>query len=447
MKQKFFLGALMAGMAVFTACSSDDEMVMPAGVGEADGDVQEIVLQVANEDGLVAKRAGRPLFSSEAAQDVDFVKIYAYSTEDNRIAKVYTIENWQTVSSVVSDGRVYKLRLTGSNKLDVGSYKFVAYAYSDGSDYEFSDIQNSWNIGTEYTAGNLTATLKSGVPDAEEVFAGENVDEEGNCTPVVVKKVTITDGDGQEQPKVEYIKGFSTSIRLARQVAGTFGYFKAIPAKISDKDVASLRLVAVAKNTKLTFNNFNLLSGDDYSGKEMYVVNGSVSAPAVETVKLANNTQAYEIYTIDLSDWFTGSDEKNGMDTNGDGVLSLGDTWTNPYDGQAKFVEGSVFAGCFVIPFAMDESKNNTFELQFLDASGAVLATRNVKLTADLQSGETNYSYNVVRNHMYNIGYKADSQNDKEEEEIEEPISLSGDQELLTNVISNWELLHHMTVE
>lgn len=178
----------------------------------------------------------------------------------------------------------------------------------------------------------------------------------------------------------------------------------------------------------------------------MYVVNGSVSAPAVETVKLANNTQAYEIYTIDLSDWFTGSDEKNGMDTNGDGVLSLGDTWTNPYDGQAKFVEGSVFAGCFVIPFAMDESKNNTFELQFLDASGAVLATRNVKLTADLQSGETNYSYNVVRNHMYNIGYKADSQNDKEEE-IEEPISLSGDQELLTNVISNWELLHHMTVE
>lgn len=34
----------MAGMAVFTACSSDDEMVMPAGVGEANGDVQEIVL-------------------------------------------------------------------------------------------------------------------------------------------------------------------------------------------------------------------------------------------------------------------------------------------------------------------------------------------------------------------------------------------------------------------
>ena len=120
----------MAGMAVFTACSNDDEMMMPAGVGEADGDVQEIVLQVAN-DGLVAKRGGRPLYSSEAAQDVDKVVLWAIAQDGTNAGKVVlkkeiTWSDAGTYNGGDGKGTKKSIRLQDSEKLPVGKYKFVA---------------------------------------------------------------------------------------------------------------------------------------------------------------------------------------------------------------------------------------------------------------------------------------------------------------------------------
>lgn len=451
MKQKFFLGALMAGMAVFTACSSDDEMVMPAGVGEANGDVQEIVLQVAN-DGLVAKRGGRPLYSSEAAQDVDKVVLYAIAQDGVNAGKVVLKKeiDWSTAGTYSGgDGKGTKksIRLQDNEKLDVGKYKFVAYAYnSDSKDanhntYTYSDA--NWKVNTtEYS--DIVATLTPG-SDGEEIFAG------GCEKDVVISEYKNTAGDN-------VISGFTATVLMARQVAGGFGYFTDIPAV---DGATTLRLVSSMKNREVTFGSFNYstpTTADGLVADPDYVVNGKTEDGSFNAkFNGSSANDAYVIYSIKLTDWFPKGD------VSGDGLLGKADAemndveegnvyWQIPsaYTGKANFKSGSVFSGKFIIPFAAQNGKQ-TMELQLVSEDGATIyKSWSVKIpTADKQNEETEEIYSVYRNHMYNLGVKttANPENpDEEEEDKEDPESLNLGQDLTFKVMSNWEALHSLVL-
>ena len=451
MKQKFFLGALMAGMAVFTACSSDDEMVMPAGVGEANGDVQEIVLQVAN-DGLVAKRGGRPLYSSEAAQDVDKVVLYAIAQDGENAGKVVLKKeiDWSTAGTYSGgDGKGTKksIRLQDNEKLDVGKYKFVAYAYnSDSKDanhntYTYSDA--NWKVNTtEYS--DIVATLTPG-SDGEEIFAG------GCEKDVVISEYKNTAGDN-------VISGFTATVLMARQVAGGFGYFTDIPAV---DGATTLRLVSSMKNREVTFGSFNYstpTTADGLVADPDYVVNGKTEDGSFNAkFNGSSANDAYVIYSIKLTDWFPKGD------VSGDGLLGKADAemndveegnvyWQIPsaYTGKANLKSGSVFSGKFIIPFAAQNGKQ-TMELQLVSEDGATIyKSWSVKIpTADKQNEETEEIYSVYRNHMYNLGVKttANPENpDEEEEDKEDPESLNLGQDLTFKVMSNWEALHSLVL-
>lgn len=457
----------MAGMAFFTACSNDDEAVMPVQVAGED-EVQEFVLQVANDgDNMVAKRGGRPLNSSEAAQAVDKVVIYAIGVDGasaNKVVKKFEVNNWDEVSMAYRDnnaggegeGRKYTLRLDAANKLPEGKYRFVAYGYAAdagtgyaANTYDYSDA--GWTVNGTADYKDITATL-AGDAQGEEVFAGENVNDvtgaAGALAAVEVKTITFTAEDGRTQNT--YTKGFSTTIRLARQVAGAFGYFEAIPADVNGKKPATLRLVAAQQNQIVTFNQFNTAYKVDADSLYLtdgvkYVVNGS--SPAAANAKLANGADANVVYSINLNEWFAEGD------SNSDGLLGQGDTWAIPAAisaSGANFAEGSVFGSSFIIPFEKVTDKV-TFQLQLLDANSTILKTWNVKLKANdpqiTDNRDSSDEYDIVRNHMYNLGYKADADNDTEIPGVEDPMDLSGDQDLYLDVHANWELLHQMELE
>lgn len=448
MKQKFFLGALMAGMAVFTACSSDDEMVMPAGVGEANGDGQEIVLQVAN-DGLVAKRGGRPLYSSEAAQDVDKVMLYAIAQDGENAGKVVLKKeiSWSdagTYSGGDGKGTKKSLRLQDGEKLPVGKYKFVAYAYNNtdnANTYTYSDA--TWEVNTTVYS-DIVASLTKG-SDGEEIFAG------GCEKDVVISEYENTAGD-------KVISGFTATVLMARQVAGGFGYFTDIPAV---DGATTLRLVSSMKNREVTFGSFNYstpTTADGLVADPDYVVNGKTEDGSFNAkFNGSSANDAYVIYSIKLTDWFPKGD------VSGDGLLGKADAemndveegnvyWQIPsaYTGKANFKSGSVFSGKFIIPFAAQNGKQ-TMELQLVSEDGATIyKSWSVKIpTADKQNEETEEIYSVYRNHMYNLGVKttANPENpDEEEEDKEDPESLNLGQDLTFKVMSNWEALHSLVL-
>lgn len=442
MKKGMFF-ALAASSLLFSACSSDDAVVSTEGQNEA---VQQIVLQVASSGDGLTTRAGRPLYSSEALQTIQHVRVLIYNTTTNAIVKDEQLD-WTKSATYNNHGRQLTLNYKGDKRLEAGSYKVMAVGYSDKSDYTYDlDVTSTDALTGKYS--DITATLKAGKV-AEEVFAGD---------------AALTIGDDKKITNLTQGEEDGLDVTLHRQVAGSFGYFSNIPARVNGKDAKTLRLVVRGKNDKLTFNHFN--SSFTTTGNTIqYYVNGSTSttgAPLATDAKFYNKEDGYVLYSIDLNEWF-----KNG-DTNHDGVLTNDDGWTHPTNVRTTIVEGSVFGSSFVIPFNYAEGKN-TMELQLLDAENNIIKTWTVSIPeSDLNkvaaNGVTDASpsiFNVVRNHMYNLGVKTsngtttppdpsnpdpkpDPDPDKPKPGTDQPEDLSKSQNLILKVNDNWEAIHKM---
>lgn len=445
MKKGMFF-ALAASSLLFSACSSDDAVVSTEGQNEA---VQQIVLQVASSGDGLTTRAGRPLYSSEALQTIQNVRVVIYNADTKAIVKDAKL-NWKQSTTYTTNGhgRQFTLTFKGNDRLEKGDYKVMAVGYSDNSDYNYSlDVTSADALTGTYN--DITATLKEGKKDAEEVFAGDAA-----LTIGADKNITnLTSGEKN-----------GVAVTLHRQVAGSFGYFQNIPASVNGKAAATLRLVVRDKNDKLTFNNFN--SSFTTTGSTIkYYVNGSKSgaAPASDA-QFNGGDNGYVLYSIDLKKWFPSLDE------NGDGVLNAqDDSWTRPSDVRTQVVKGSVFGSNFVIPFALTHDKS-TMELQLLDAKGDIIKFWTVSIpSTDVNPDNTNGNvadetasiFNVVRNHMYNLGVKTstgttttpDPTNPTPDPEDpkptpdpgkDEPEDLSKSQNLILKVNDNWEVIHKM---
>lgn len=444
MKKGMFF-ALAASSLLFSACSSDDAVVSTEGQNEA---VQQIVLQVASSGDGLTTRAGRPLYSSQALQTIQHVRVLIYNTTTNAIVKDEQLD-WTKSATYNNHGRQLTLNYKGDKRLEAGSYKVMAVGYSDNSDYNYSlDVTSTDALTGKYS--DITATLKAGKV-AEEVFAGDAA-----LTINADKKITnLTSGEED-----------GLDVTLHRQVAGSFGYFCNIPAKVGGKTAKTLRLVVRDKNDMLTFNNFNSsFTAAGATGSTIkYYVNGSKSAAApTSDAQFKDGSEGYVLYSINLDDWY-----KNG-DQDHDGLLTEKDGWTHAdIFKNTTLVKGSVFGSNFVIPFNLTSGKS-TMELQLLDADGNIIKFWTVSIpTADVNNDGTMGAidepasiFNVVRNHMYNLGVKPsnganpDPSNpdpepkpdpDPDKPDPDKPEDLSKSQNLILKVNDNWEAIHQMVL-
>ena len=428
MKKSLLFSFMVAGLVMMSSCTKEKVIVIG---GDDSNAAQQIVLQVANTGDGLQTRAGRPLYSSEAKQTIENVKVII--CKGNAVKYVKTVENWNTSSSEYTTGghgRMTTIEIPKDERLNEdGEYTVYAFGYHTGTAYE--------NLNTAIAAittessfdANTVLKIAAGVK-GEEIFAG-------SITFELKKEI-----------------GFKRPVVLNRQVAGTFGYFEAVPYF---EGATKLQLVAPQRNTNLVlgeFANFDLSSnGND--GHINFVVNG--------TEKASDNV----IYEIELSKWF-----KELKDDNKDGLIDYdAANWKNPYTGNANFKTGSVFGGTFLIPFAK-VGEEKTFVLKLTDNTGKEYATWTVKLpttdkqTAEytLKSWETNSfvsasctdkvaTYNVVRNHLYGIGERALDNPENPDKPTPDPSNpdkpepLNKKQELTLRVNDNWEVIHKMEIE
>lgn len=458
MKKNYLLGmALMASLS-FYSCDKEVIYVQDGnGVESVTDGAQIITLQVENGGDGLATRAGRPLFSAEAKQDIQNVKLWICDNTGKNVVYVKEISNWNTGGSTPyttgGHGRQTTIELTDADKLAAGTYKIYAVGYSATSDYDLTkvtEVKKTEEGEGKYTfSENMVLPIKKEATNkiGEEIFAGQ-------------MELTVTTG-----------KGFKKPVVLNRQVAGAFAYVKDIPYMAGAK---YLKLVASAQNQSLVLGNFNSVdltgNGSENTGNVKYVVNG-------ENGKSGNDT--YVISTIDLNEWFT-----TIKDEDGDNLIDAGDNWKNPYssigEGHPTFEKGSAFGGEFVIPFAHVDGKQ-TLTLQLTNAGGDVLRSWKVNLgSSDEQlsqtitywnnseakdwstslSGETSNTYSLVRNHLYGIGTRMNDEADPEKPGVDpdpdptpdptdpdKPESLNNKQELVLKVNDNWEVIHGMELE
>lgn len=454
MKKNYLLGmALMASLS-FNSCDKEVVYVQDGtGVESVADGAQIITLQVENGGDGLATRAGRPLYSAEAKQTIENVKLWICDN-DGKVVYVKEISEWNdnkvsTVYTTGGHGRQTTIELKDADKLAAGTYKIYAVGYSSNSDYTLDAVTSVAKEGT--FKENMVLPIKDGATNeiGEEIFAGQ-------------MGLTVEQG-----------KGFKEPVVLNRQVAGAFAYVKDIPYMEGAK---YLKLVASAQNQSLVlgnFNSFDLTGNGSGNGENVkYVVNGTNGK---------SGSDPYEICTIDLNEWFT-----TIKDDDGDNLIDTDNNWAKPekYKGHALFEKGSVFGGEFVIPFAHVGGKQ-TLTLQLRKVNEEVLRSWKVNLgSTDEQvksngnsnnvtywtglawdtyaTAESANTYSLVRNHLYGIGTRMydnpsnpgvdpdPTDPDPEpnpENPDDKPESLNNKQELVLKVNDNWEVIHGMELD
>lgn len=439
MKKYFISGAMLAGLMSLAACSNDEGVV-----ADNNGAEQQFTITLASSgDRATRAAADRTLESEAAGQSIEKVTLVVRSQDDgedkNKVVYIHTLDNWNgTATNDDTNGHGKKLTFTipKADKLGAGSYVVTAVGYNEGN------YNLKWPAKGDVLDKNITATTQADA-EAKEVFAGE-------------QQFSVKDGK---------IKGTDASVdvTLHRQVAGAYGYFTSIPAKIGDTKVASIRMVSRSKNTVLTFGSFNS-SFTTTDAKVMYMVNGSV--PATKTAKFLNGDEANVLFSAKITDWFPNGDD------NKDGVYDKNDSnWEKPNGYTGSYLKGSVFASNFIVPFSATQGKS-TLELQLLDATGNVLYAWPVKLDASndqiSKTGETASAdlfgagtamgfaetadvFSLFRNHIYSIGIHKQGTSTTDPETpvpgTDQPTDLSKIQNVVIRVNDNWEALHHMSID
>lgn len=177
------------------------------------------------------------------------------------------------------------------------------------------------------------------------------------------------------------------------------------------------------------------------------------------------------VYRIDLCKWFPGNAEQPLLpfDANGDGYLDDGDdNWqmdaeTYP-QGTISLPQGTVFGEKFWISVAMTHddvvSGTPTFQMQLLDAAGAVVTHWDVALrdfegtdqnrtlvslpdgpegrtlVTHVENLDTETCFSIVRNRLYTMGEKSQSQSYGEDV----PVDLSAAGVLVLNANHQWQI-------
>lgn len=448
-----FLGALLfAGTLAFTACQNETTIY----VDENGNPIENVELK--EGEGLLKinlsntsanSRTARPVGSSAAANNVNTVKVYVYSstTDDD---SSYTLDtnaqlksgqegsisiNGGIITITSYDGEeehtndtdvnhaVATIKLTG---LTAGKYyKFVAVGYNASE----AGGENPYGVSTFSSFSTTTSQEKTGY-GVEELFAG------------VSTEMQTTD-------KANFAT--SPSITMERQVAGMLGYFTKVPTKINDKVVKYVKVYA-----NKGFKKFKYPSLKDFNGDESSAVsenNGKTELLSFDMQTIATNWNSgspqgdnYEFANCSE----TGLSEGNLTASQ---TAPLATSYTAP--AGLKLVENSIFGGCYIIPYdkhyASGDSNGmlSTLTVELQDGSNSTLKTLKVYTNQESTQSVDKYFYDIRRNNFYSIGQKLDTDTTTptDPEGPDEPIDLSSNTNIVVIINDAWEVLHNMGVE
>ena len=408
----------------------------------------------------------RPISSVTPTQTFDklAVLIVEYASPAKVVYKK-TIDNWSNPDNKASypwstedgQGRYATITLTGDECLEEGkNYMAYVIGYHTGTygGYEpFKGIE----VGDYYNQTEVVTVPEDG--SADEIFAGAEV--------FFVKDGVIL---SQRSSEAEVEHGLMVA---RRQVAGTFGYFTRIPVIENGKEVAKLRLVSTKENRTAIFGGFRSVD-DNLNFHKDNVINGMNPATDYDCVLAGSlNKDAFSVYEIDLCKWFPGNTENAllPLDANGDGYLDSADSnWKTDEEnypkGTISLPRGTVFGDSFLVSIAMLKNDVDegipTFQMQMLDVDGNVIKYWDVVLRnldtagetrtlvslpngvngrteiTELENIDTESCFSVVRNRLYTMGEKSQSQNYGEDE----PIDLSKENVLVLDAHHEWQIMN-----
>lgn len=361
MRKQVWFSALAAGVLLFSACKSED---IPAQGGNESANDQKLVLNLAT-GGNQASRAGRPLLSSAAGQDIDKLTLFFIDGEDKiALKKEISSAEWHNGATAYDKGMQIEISLKASNgenltaSTDGTKYTVYAVGYSESTAYNNGFLNGSLTKGAAFTqAANFWAQTEE--KTGEEIFAGE-------------AKITAIQNSSNETCLIQTPESDATypdspamavpSIVLNRQVAGVTGYFTNIRTGEMTAgtgltaEPVKLRLVASGRNNRVKFEN--LVSGETTTSSSVaavnYVINGTQNSElgnAKVDAKFLNSSEkdAYVVYEVNLADWFkyggeTGRSTFADCDINGDGVVGFKDAIAYVYgnDNVANLQEGQL---------------------------------------------------------------------------------------------------------
>lgn len=381
----------MASLA-FYSCTKEVVIVQEGGEGGIETptaqDGQVLTLQVANTGDGLTTRAGRPLLSSQAKQDINTIVLYVVDGS-NKVVLKKTIgpDEWANAldySNTSAHGKQLQITFRKSDNqaligtLEGTAYTIYAVGYKSGSNYKVADADfgvsgipsttTNDGSGATLTATNFATTLAANTTAADEIFAGKV------AVKVVTKDATtsyIIASEGDADTKVV------PALVLNRQVAGVTGYFTNLPAKVGTQIPAKIRLVASGKSNKVHFTSMlpgetdNTTNTSAESVKN--VVNGSWSGSAAVAAEKGNywdnSKGGYIVYEIELKDFFPMIGTKNETASSSGSIVN--------YSFADMDLDGDNFVGYkdvqrYVYNYDSNKDNNNIFTTEGEVTAGAL---------------------------------------------------------------------------
>ena len=407
MKNYLYVSAV--GAMLLAACSNDD--TVPLSGEDVVQPGSAITLTVNSGGDGLNTRAGRPVNSSEAANNVTVVRLYIYNpsgTDVTNAALAAGTQNPVLWTAGPSDSATpgdnpnpaHKASQTVKlNKLATnGVYTVVAYGYNTALDY---NITAGTSADDSFTAALPAATNES------ELFAG---------------KATFNVINGNIQA------GTSSEVELRRHVAGLLGYFKNVPVLYPNPvgglptPVAFVRVYASSHATSFTFPS-------------VLNVNGTGNNTKTKVLEFGLNTL--------ITDY---AGQITAAGTNLTKVFNIPAIST----GTTATVPNSILNGKFLVPFAQVAGAT-TFTVQLDDALGTVRKTWDVvnnALTGDKKI------YDVRRNYFYSLGQKVKASSTDggtpdpgTTDDNDNPIDLSQETVITVTVNDAWDTIYNLGIE
>lgn len=378
------MAILACGLLTFSACSNDDafnEDETNVTAGETRN--VELTFNFSVNSGEQT-RGGRPLYSSEALQQVNAMKVYVFKESGSDY--VYSEEinggNFGFNNSSAQGTESHSYTLT--KNLTDGKYKFLAVGYEEG-------------YGTTFKALTMTPTTKLSEL-LLELNAGKNADE---VFSGVSDAVTVS----------ETSKSFNVGVKLNRVVAGILGYFKNVPYQIENGG----KMVQV----KHVLVN---------------VIKKGTSAKLAERTANGVDESKYTIIDIDMSGY--SPDEDNNWYT------------VPAKSGAVATVANSVLQGAYSLPIAAVASSNTLEVVLTGDDKGTALKTFKVKDADSYDFAiNANHFYSLGQKKTNDDTNGGDPDPDPDPDDNDDPIDLSKDQIITITVNAAWSTIHDLTIE
>lgn len=378
------MAILACGLLTFSACSNDDafnEDETNVTAGETRN--VELTFNFSVNSGEQT-RGGRPLYSSEALQQVNAMKVYVFkkSGDDYVYSEEIKGNNFGFNNSTAQGTESHSYTLT--NKLADGTYKFLAVGYEQGYSTTFKTL----TMTPTTKLSELLLELNNG-QNADEVFSGVSKDVTVNATST----------------------SFNVGVELNRVVAGILGYFKNVPYQIENGG----KMVQV----KHVLVN---------------VIKKGTSAKLADRTANGVDESKYTIIDIDMSSY-----QKDG-DNNWYDV--------DAQSGKVATVANSVLQGAYSLPIAAVTDNNTLEVVLTGDDKGTALKTFKVKDADSYDFAiNANHFYSLGQKKTNDDTNGGDPDPDPDPDDNDDPIDLSKDQIITITVNAEWSAIHDLTIE